>query len=171
MTDAELKVFERLGNKEFKIKLLEKEGYRLSDLEKDVIMSEDFTLKPYEDEKGIWTNLIGKAYIDPNDKYTIEDGIVFMRMDLKISRSGCEKGISNFDKLTIPQQEALIEMAYNLGVTGLVKGFPKMIKHIENEDWLMAQYEAFNSKWAFDDVKRTRACKIIKKLIQHKGRV
>ena len=45
------------------------------------------------------------------------------------------------------RQEVLLDMAYNLGVNGLLT-FRKMIKALENRNYMEAAAEMLNSKWA-----------------------
>ena len=44
-------------------------------------------------------------------------------------------------------QRALLEMAYQLGVNGLL-GFRRMFEAIRTEDWVKAHDEALDSRWA-----------------------
>jgi lysozyme len=52
-----------------------------------------------------------------------------------------------FDDLSDVRQEVIVNMAFNLGVTGL-KRFKNMIRAIEMGDWLNASMEALDSRWA-----------------------
>ena len=45
------------------------------------------------------------------------------------------------------RQCAIINMAFNLGVSGLLK-FKKMISALENKDWRQARIEMINSRWS-----------------------
>jgi|AntDeeMetagen681_2_1112603.scaffolds.fasta_scaffold31225_1 lysozyme len=45
------------------------------------------------------------------------------------------------------RQEVLLDMAYNLGIAGLL-GFKKMIKALENKQYERAGAEMLDSKWA-----------------------
>jgi len=42
--------------------------------------------------------------------------------------------------------ESLIDMRFNLGYSGF-RGFKNMIKAIRNDNWLLASYEASDSRW------------------------
>lgn len=50
---------------------------------------------------------------------------------------------------------ALISMAYQIGVSGLLK-FRKMIAAIENNDWDSAAREALDSRWAVQTPERAK---------------
>lgn len=52
-----------------------------------------------------------------------------------------------FCNVTGDRRTVLISMAYNLGVTGLLK-FKKMILAITQEDWVEAKKQALDSRWA-----------------------
>lgn len=45
------------------------------------------------------------------------------------------------------RKDALIDMAYNLGVTGLLQ-FKNMIRALRDKDYTQAKAEALDSKWA-----------------------
>lgn len=51
-----------------------------------------------------------------------------------------------FDKLSEPRKRVILNMAYNLGTTGLF-GFKKMITAIQNSDFDTAANEMVDSKW------------------------
>ncbi len=55
--------------------------------------------------------------------------------------------LENFRFLPDNVQDVLIEMAYQLGMNGLIK-FKKTLEHIKNEDYKSASIEMLNSKWA-----------------------
>lgn len=50
---------------------------------------------------------------------------------------------SKFDKYPMTAQFALVDMAFNIGTTGLVTKFPKFKKAIEDEDWATAAIESY----------------------------
>ena len=52
-----------------------------------------------------------------------------------------------FSGLPDSVQCALLSMVYQLGVTGLFK-FKKMFKAIRQQNWLEAEHQALDSKWA-----------------------
>jgi lysozyme len=52
-----------------------------------------------------------------------------------------------FNSLSVARQNVLIDMGYNLGVTGLLK-FKKMIEAVSAGQWNTAATEMTNSKWA-----------------------
>ena len=54
--------------------------------------------------------------------------------------------VPGFDELNKDRQIVLIDLAYNLGRTGL-RGFSKMLKAIASKDWNRAADELQNSRW------------------------
>lgn len=56
-------------------------------------------------------------------------------------------GHFNYKKLSNARQAVLINMAFNIGVSGLLL-FKKMFKALENNDFEQAANEMLNSKWA-----------------------
>lgn len=66
-----------------------------------------------------------------------------------------------FTKLPEDAQEVLIEMAYQMGVNGVLN-FKNTLKLIKNGDYVGASAELHNSKWAFQTPRR--ASKLSRKL-------
>ena len=60
-------------------------------------------------------------------------------------------------------QEAIIEMSYQMGVSGVMK-FKKMIDALDNEDYVEAANEAMNSLWALQTPSRA---KMVSSLIKY----
>ena len=46
-----------------------------------------------------------------------------------------QREISDFDSFPDAAQEALLDMAFNLGVSGLIKKFPKLVSAAGRQDW------------------------------------
>jgi lysozyme len=66
-----------------------------------------------------------------------------------------------FTQLDVPRQNVLIEMAFNLGVRGLL-GFKKMIEAIQSKNYKLASTEMLDSTWA-KQVK-SRAARMAKRM-------
>ena len=73
-----------------------------------------------------------------------------------------EKRCKGFNLLTGARRDAIIQMAFQLGVNGLL-GFKKMLDALIKQDWRKAYDEALNSGWA----KQTpaRAQRVAKQLL------
>lgn len=52
-----------------------------------------------------------------------------------------------YKNLNTIRREAMIRMAFNMGVAGLLS-FKRMIQAIKIKDWRLAAYEACDSRWA-----------------------
>lgn len=63
--------------------------------------------------------------------------------------------VPNFDQLNRDRQIVLIDLAFNLGRTGLSK-FVKMLKAIKENNWEKASEELKNSRWFVQTGKRGR---------------
>ncbi|WP_263415607.1 lysozyme family protein [Terriglobus albidus] len=55
------------------------------------------------------------------------------------------KGIPTWDALPAPAKLALLDMAYNLGMTGLLQGYPKLLHAIVAGDWKTAAAECLRN--------------------------
>lgn len=53
----------------------------------------------------------------------------------------------DFERLDEVRQAAILDMAYNLGVDGVL-GFERMWERISDQDWPGASYEVLHSEWA-----------------------
>ena len=58
-----------------------------------------------------------------------------------------KKELPFFNNLDAERQYALIDMAFNLGILGLLR-FKKMLRAIERGDFIRASKECLNSKYA-----------------------
>ena len=108
-----------------------------------LIRHEGLRLKPYLDSVGKLTIGIGRNLDDrgiTKDKalYLLKNDIENSIQDLKTFRW--------FDGLDQVRKEALIDMMFNLGRYRFNK-FQKMIKALEEKDYLKASQEMLNSKW------------------------
>ena len=60
-----------------------------------------------------------------------------------------------FGELDTPRQHCILEMAYQMGVEGVL-GFENMIGALERGDWMQAEAEALDSLWAKQTPARAR---------------
>lgn len=98
----------------------------------------------------------GKVYIDSEGYETIgygtklpitkEEAELLLRHRLNNMMQELKDNKPFFTSLDPEAQEILFEMAYNLGVSGLLK-FTNMWKALEEEDYIEASKEMVNSKW------------------------
>jgi len=114
---------------------------------------DDFNIvkKAIPDRSLVYYAKITKLYLPNSDiiklfSFRLDFMVDFLRRQLPI-----------YDSLPNEVREVLKDMAFNLGITGLIIKFPKLIKAIEKRDFKAAAYECFRLKiqeernnWAFD---------------------
>lgn len=114
---------------------------------------EGLRLKPYECTAGKLTIGYGRNIEDVGiSKAEAEQ---MLASDLEQSEKDARSLIPNFDDIGQARQDALIEMAFNLGRTRLSK-FRKMIKAIKERKFIIAEMEALDSRWAKQVGKRAQ---------------
>ena len=116
-----------------------------------IMKHEGFEGKPYKDTEGFLT--IGYGTKLPINK---EEGKLLLnyRLDkLKSELVQKEPGILN---LPPDKQDVLFEMAYQMGVNGVLK-FKRMWKALENFDYIQAAVEMLDSRWATQTPSRAQA--------------
>jgi len=86
---------------------------------------------------------------------TEDESKLVLESRLKSIAKELDSKIPGFTSLPIDIQQMLTEMAYQLGVTGLLK-FKHMLSAIEDRDWCDAYREGFDSRWARQTPKRAR---------------
>lgn len=67
-----------------------------------------------------------------------------------------------YTRLSAVRQDVLCDMAYNLGINGLLK-FKMMIRALEKEDYYQASFEMMNSRWAEQVGHRARELSMLMK--------
>lgn len=96
-------------------------------------------------------------------------GKVEARKYLVLMLEKCERELSGklawWSKLNLARQAVLLDMAYNVGIVGLL-GFKKMLAALERGDYAKAANEMLESKWA-KQVK-TRATHLVQIMITGK---
>jgi len=112
-----------------------------ADLERD----EGYRQHPYKDTAGKLTIGIGLNLTDVG--LTHDESLSILRSRVSGLNSRLKDAFPWYDDLSEPRQRALVNMAFNLGVNGLM-GFRDMIEALEDEDYESAAAEALASKWA-----------------------
>lgn len=101
--------------------------------------------KPYKDTVGKWTIGIG---FNLDDIGLLDDEMdVILRMRLGKLWLQLEKRLPGFLTLDVVRQLVLLDMAYNLGMDGLLK-FRNTLALVQKKDYEKAADEMLNSKWA-----------------------
>lgn len=70
------------------------------------------------------------------------DGIELMSKDIAYALNGIRKHWSIFDSMPLPAQQAVLDMAYNLGVAGVMK-YNELLRAASAGDWRTAAAESF----------------------------
>lgn len=105
---------------------------------------EGFRGVPYEDAGG-WS--VGYGRNLTFNPLTPDEGEYLLQNDLHKVLIELQKELLFWNKLDGVRQEVLVEMAYNLGVAGLLR-FKKMLTALDNGEWLEASYQCLHSRWA-----------------------
>ena len=106
---------------------------------------EGLRLKPYKDTVGKWTIGIGRNL---EDKGIAEQEALFMlNNDVDYFHDKIKKEINWFWALDDVRQNVLVNMAFNLGVSGLLT-FKNTLRLISFNRYEEAAEEMLNSKWA-----------------------
>lgn len=129
-------------------------------------LHEGLRLQPYRCSKGKLTIGVGRNLeanpITFEEELVVGDwrhgitkgmAVYLLLRDLKKITDKLPKAINFFNRLDDERQYALIDMAYNMGVGGLLK-FKKMISFMEKGNFEQAAKECLNSRYAKDTKKR-----------------
>jgi lysozyme len=125
----------------------------MNELIESIKKHEGFVAKPYPDPIHGWDVPSfghGLTYLTEAES----EMIVRNRVASIIEELGKRKPV--FKTLTQDRQNALIEMAYQLGVTGTLN-FKRMWLAIETGNFQQARLEALDSRWAKQTPKRAKA--------------
>lgn len=116
-----------------------------------IIKHEGFKAWPYKDSRGFLT--IGYGHCLATTPITSQAAKAVLDDDMTAVVYALQKYAPVFDNLCPERQAVLIDMTYNLGITGILK-FADMWASIEKEDWKAASDAMLNSKWALEVGKR-----------------
>ena len=127
----------------------------------------------YQDPKGIWTIGVGFNIDIPMPSRVVhamvEDGLTDAQIDrmlivhIEEHWEDLVRAQPVVAELPAPAQEALLDMAFQIGVPGLVN-FRKMWEGINEGDWIKAVAEAKDSKWFREDTQEDRLDYVINRL-------
>ena len=106
---------------------------------------EGLRLKPYTDTVGKLTLGIGRNLEDKG--ITEQEALFMLNNDVDYFYGQLNKKLTWFKNLDDARQNALVNMAFNLGVAGLLS-FKNMLNHCGNGHYEDAAVEMLNSKWA-----------------------
>jgi|TARA_R100000995_G_scaffold69763_1_gene38338 lysozyme len=117
----------------------------VEDLKEQLIRHEGLRLTVYDCPAGYKTvgvgrNLEGKGITEEEAMYLLDN-------DIKDFQESLSKELLWFDSLDECRRNILTNMAFNLGVSGLLK-FKNTLAAIENKNWEEAASQMLESRWA-----------------------
>jgi len=118
----------------------------LTKLEDQLIQHEGLRLDMYRDSVGIWTIGIGRN-LEHVGLRTEAEARYLLRSDVLAIRAEIERSIQWVGDLNEVRQRVLMDMAFNLGVSGLMK-FQKTLRHVAAGRYEAAAQEMLRSRWA-----------------------
>lgn len=118
----------------------------------------------YTDSLGFRTVGVGHKILPTDLEWDYPEGAwVNDERIIELFTADCEKAISGakavvpyFDDLPEDMQNVLVEMAFQLGMTGLSQ-FKKMLAALERRDYLTVIDEMMDSKWSMQTPSRVMA--------------
>ncbi len=116
----------------------------MKSIEEQLILHEGLKLKPYRCTAGKLTIGVGRNLDDKG--ISREEALFLLRNDIHEVMDALEKH-EWYLALDPIRQKVVIDMAYNLGVGGLLK-FRKMIAALEYGDYEGAADQMLDSRWA-----------------------
>ena len=108
-------------------------------------INEGFSSTVYQDTEGFDTIGYGFAIKDLVLTEEIASLILNERIEKRINH--LEKTLKWFSDLPPEVQSVVVEMTYQLGITGFLK-FKKAINHMKEKEWQLAAHEMLDSRWA-----------------------
>ena len=110
-----------------------------------LIADEGLRLKPYKCTSGKTTIGVGRNLDDKG--ISKDEAIALLTNDIKECMDELDKRIPWWINLTHNRRVVLINMCFNLGISGLMK-FKNTLNHIRNHDYAKASVSMLDSKWA-----------------------
>jgi lysozyme len=114
------------------------------DLIEQISRDEGRKARIYQDTVGKWTGGVGRNLSDV--PFTDDEIDLMLANDIKRAQDGLSQ-YQWFMAMDSVRQAAMINMAFNIGVNGLLH-FPHMIAALAKQDWTAAAAEMANSQWA-----------------------
>lgn len=116
-----------------------------------LIRDEGLRLKPYKDTVGKLTIGVGRNLDDRG--ISVDEARMMFDHDIDDHENELRAKWPHYDKLDDVRQEVLLNMAFNLGVPGLLK-FVNTLAAVVAGDFDVAAYGMLHSKWASQVGKR-----------------
>ena len=108
----------------------------------------------YQDHLGYWTIGVGRMIDARKGGGLRPDEVAYLlNNDIISRREALKDALPFFAELSSARQGVLINMAFNMGVAGLLK-FKQMLAAVEAKHWGIAAKEMLDSTWARQVPKR-----------------
>ena len=114
-------------------------------LTKQLLLHEGLRLKPYQDATGHWTIGVGRNLTDHG--ISEDEARMLLDNDITATFQACTIRIPCFGSLDDDRQAVLVDMAFNLGMDGLLQ-FRQMLAAVEARDFERAGDAMLQSAWA-----------------------
>lgn len=127
--------------------------------EKLIAYHEGCKLEAYQDTRGVWT--IGFGYTGPDVHAGLEwtaeqaDSAFDRCLDTAMQDALEVVGDPAWDSINIPRQDALVDMAYNLGRSRFAE-FNTFLGFVRSGDWSAAADDLAHTAWASEVGRRFR---------------
>lgn len=142
-----------------------------SDLLESVERNEGYRASPYKDTEGLFSVGIGRCLeTNPLTGEEWKHLLEAHQLSVSISKAGadwlmlrqidateleCSRAFDFWPELDEVRREALVEMAYQMGMERLL-GFKKMLAAIRSKNWPVVNAEALDSRWARQTTARAK---------------
>lgn len=113
-------------------------------LREQLIRDEGKVFSAYSDKRGYLTIGIGHRVTSPLSEKAV---MQILDDDIEVSIDDCRRVFRWFDQLSEARQAVLVNMRFNVGMTGLM-GFRRMLAALEDGDYDRAADEMRASDWA-----------------------
>lgn len=122
-------------------------------IQDQIIKYEGFSPVAYKDSLGKLTIGFGRL-IDIGGGITREEAMFLLQNDISRVQTALQQ-LSYFSSLSEPRQAVLVNMAFQLGINGLLN-FKKTLNFIQASDYDSASKEMLNSTWAIQTPVRAK---------------
>ena len=117
----------------------------MESLKEQLVRHEGLRLTVYDCPAGYKTIGVGRNIEQKG--ITEEEAFYLLDNDIEYFTNQLEENLIGFQDLSEGKKAVLVNMAFNLGVNGLLK-FKNMLAAVFEERWEDASSEMLNSKWA-----------------------
>lgn len=121
---------------------------KVKDIESQLREDEGEVLHAYKDSEGYLTIGIG-TLIDKRKGGGLlpEESAFIFQNRMRILKDRIRKALPWFDELDVVRQGVLLNMAFQMGVDGLLK-FKNTLRHVQARQWTAASVGMLDSLWA-----------------------